>query len=68
MTIEIEVLSKDSIKPSSPSPDHLRHYQLSFIDQVSPQFFMPWVLFYPKDTNFNLNNQDQRERIKKSLS
>ena len=29
---------------------------------------MPWVLFYPKDTNFNLNNQEQRERIKKSLS
>ncbi|KAK4597762.1 hypothetical protein RGQ29_015326 [Quercus rubra] len=42
--------------------------KLSFIDQVSPQFFMPWVLFYPKDTNFNLNNHEQRERIKKSLS
>ena len=56
------------IEPSSPTPDHLRHYQLSFIDQVSPQFFMPWVLFYPKDTNFNLNNHEQRERIKKSLS
>ncbi len=68
MTIEIEVISKETIKPSSPTPDHLRHYQLSFLDQVSPQFFMPWVLFYPKDTNPKLNNQEQIERIKKSLS
>ena len=31
-------------------------------------FFMPWVLFYPKCTNPKLNNQEQIERIKKSLS
>ena len=68
MTIEVEVVSRETIKRSSPTPDHLRNYQLSFLDQVSPQFYMPWVLFYPKDTNSNLNNLEQIERIKKSLS
>ena len=68
MDIEVKVISKETIKPSYPTPGHLRHYSLSFLDQSAPQFFMPWVLFYHKDTNTELNNLEQRERIKKSLS
>lgn len=68
MDIVVKVISKESIKPSYPTPGHLRHYSLSFLDQSAPQFFMPWVLFYPKDTNTELNNLVQPERIKKSLS
>ena len=68
MDIEVKVISKETIKPSYPTPGHLRHYSLSFLDQSASQFFMPWVLFYHKDTNTELNNLEQRERIKKSLS
>ena len=68
MDIEVKVISRETIKPSYPTPGHLRHYSLSFLDRNAPQIFMPWVLFYPKDTNTELNNLEQRERIKKSLS
>ncbi|CAI0420749.1 unnamed protein product [Linum tenue] len=43
------------IKPSSPTPDHLRHHKLSSIDQLSSSLFMPLILFFtspdPKTTN-----------------
>ncbi|XP_054807577.1 stemmadenine O-acetyltransferase-like [Prosopis cineraria] len=46
MKFEMEVISKEIIKPSSPTPHHLRRYQLSFLDQVSPLVYNPLVLFY----------------------
>lgn len=66
MNIDIEVLSQEMIKPSSPTPDHLRHYQLSFLDQIQPPIFMPLVMFYPKEHGGS--NLEQCNRIKKSLS
>ncbi|KAB1201186.1 Salutaridinol 7-O-acetyltransferase [Morella rubra] len=66
MKVEVEILSKDTIKPSSTTPDHLRHYTLSFIDQIIPPIFMPFVLFYPRDAN--LSSEERQDRIKKSLS
>ncbi|XVF43806.1 hypothetical protein PTKIN_Ptkin02bG0070200 [Pterospermum kingtungense] len=54
------------IKPSSPTPDHLRTYQLSFIDQIQPPTFMPLIMFYPKEDD--ASNVEQCNRIKKSLS
>ncbi|PKI32525.1 hypothetical protein CRG98_047069 [Punica granatum] len=62
---EVEVLSKETIKPASPTPDHLRHYSLSFLDQISPPVFMPLVIFFPKD---DISNEEKCGRIKKSLS
>ncbi|KAG7979919.1 hypothetical protein I3843_05G155300 [Carya illinoinensis] len=57
------------MKPSSLTPHHLRDYTLSFIDQISPQIFMPYVLFYPRDADSDLNSfADRQDRIKKSLS
>lgn len=44
--MEVEVISKELIKPSSPTPNHLHHYQLSFLDQLSPAVYNPLVLFY----------------------
>ncbi|XP_075659118.1 akuammiline synthase 2-like [Castanea sativa] len=61
-------MSKETIKLLSPTPDHLRHYKLFFLDQSAPHLFMPWVLYYPKDLNAKFNNLEQHKRIKKSLS
>ncbi|XP_059655192.1 stemmadenine O-acetyltransferase-like [Cornus florida] len=47
MKIEVEVVSSETVKPSSPTPNHLRHYQLSFLDQIAPPVFSPLLLFYP---------------------
>ncbi|KAL0004436.1 hypothetical protein SO802_011997 [Lithocarpus litseifolius] len=46
--MEVEVISKETIKPSSPTPDNLRHQQLSFLDQIQLPVYMPLILFYPK--------------------
>ena len=70
MKVDVEVISKDTVQPSSPTPEHLRRYTLSFIDQITPQIFMPFLLFYPNEAN-NANNHSNLERcevIKKSLS
>ena len=68
MKVEIEVISEETIKPSFPTPQHLHHYQLSFLDQLQPLIFMPMVIFYPKQSDANLSNIEQSDRIKKSLS
>ncbi|KAJ9709679.1 hypothetical protein PVL29_001250 [Vitis rotundifolia] len=47
--IKVEVISRDTIKPSSPTPAHLRHFQLSFLDQTLTPTLMPIILFYPMD-------------------
>ncbi|KAJ9176249.1 hypothetical protein P3X46_011584 [Hevea brasiliensis] len=63
---EVQAISKELIKPSSPTPHHLRHYKLSFLDQISVPIFMPLVLFYPRE--INTNNKERCDLIKKSLS
>lgn len=68
MKLDIEVISTDTIKPSSPTPNHLRRHGFSFVDQITPSIFMPCILFYHKDARAHLSNEECQERIKKSLS
>ncbi|XP_022726799.1 vinorine synthase-like [Durio zibethinus] len=67
MKIEVEVLSQEMIKPSVPTPDHLRNYQLSFLDQIQPPIFMPLVMFYPEEHD-GVSNLERCNRIKRALS
>ncbi|PON39719.1 Transferase [Parasponia andersonii] len=66
MKVEVEVISIEIIKPSSPTPNHLRLYQLSFLDQTSPKHYNPLVFFYDLNGDHNIN--DISNKIKKSLS
>ncbi|KAM3266359.1 hypothetical protein P3L10_003353 [Capsicum annuum] len=59
--MNVKVLSKECIKPSIPTPQHLRNYKLSFLDQCSPCSYIPIILFY----NVNHHHHDV---LKKSLS
>lgn len=73
MKFQVEVLSTETIKPSSPTPDHLRHHNLAYLDQIQPPIFMPMVLFYPKEPDHNdedlISIHEQRcSKIKKALS
>ncbi|WVZ16589.1 hypothetical protein V8G54_009571 [Vigna mungo] len=43
---EYDIISKERIKPSSPTPLHLQHFKLSFLDQLAPSFRVPILLFY----------------------
>ncbi|PON71590.1 Transferase [Trema orientale] len=71
MKVEVEVISNEIIKPSSPTPEHLRHYQLSFLDQQSPKTYNPLVLFYDLGVGHQDDHSNTNEisnKIKKSLS
>ncbi|KAB2090733.1 hypothetical protein ES319_A03G142100v1 [Gossypium barbadense] len=56
MKLEVEVICKEMIKPSSPTPQQLRHYQLSLLDQQINSVYNHLVLFYPTKTNVQTHN------------
>ncbi|PON64729.1 Transferase [Parasponia andersonii] len=69
--MKVQVISKKIIKPSSPTPDQLRRYQLSFLDQISPRAYSPFIYFYAlndNDSESSDNIADISNKLKKSLS
>nr|GMD33562.1 vinorine synthase-like [Ipomoea batatas] len=47
MVLKVELVSKEMmIKPSSPTPPHLKTLKLSFLDQTSPPVFIPLIFFF----------------------
>ncbi|XP_058738618.1 stemmadenine O-acetyltransferase-like [Vicia villosa] len=63
--MEIERVSRETIKPSSPTPCHLRIYPLSFIDNMFV-CNVPLLLFYNPDKS---NDQFSKiSQLKRSLS
>jgi shikimate O-hydroxycinnamoyltransferase len=69
MAMNVEIISREIVKPSSPTPHHLRNFRLSFLDQIAPPFYTAIIFFY--DTNQDRLNSDQLERsssLKKSLA
>ncbi|XP_022775627.1 vinorine synthase-like [Durio zibethinus] len=69
MKLKVEVMSKEIIKPSSPTPDALCHYQLSFLDQISPPVYNPLILFYPMTKcNIQVNKIKLIDHLKQSMS
>ncbi|KAI4311368.1 hypothetical protein MLD38_036271 [Melastoma candidum] len=53
------------IKPSSPTPPHLRRHDLCFLDQTGVPLFMPYAVCYEKD---DLDLKEKLSLIKGSLS
>ncbi|ONI12058.1 hypothetical protein PRUPE_4G141500 [Prunus persica] len=49
--IKVEVTHKETIKPSSPTPSHLQITNLSVFDQLSPDVYIPLLLFYPNNSS-----------------
>ncbi|XP_019198382.1 PREDICTED: vinorine synthase-like [Ipomoea nil] len=63
MVLKVELLSEEMmIKPSSPTPPHLKTLKLSFIDQTSPPIFQNYIFF------FNHATADSSQLLKQSLS
>ncbi|KAD5960371.1 hypothetical protein R6Q59_013499 [Mikania micrantha] len=61
------IVSTQIIKPSSPTPPHLKTYNLSVYDQIIPSTFTPMLLFYP-NTGICYDFHDQMLDLKNSLS
>ncbi|OVA20490.1 Transferase [Macleaya cordata] len=72
MVMKVQIISRDTIKPSCPTPLHLRSFKLSLLDQLAPPIYVPIILFYAIDHNDKRRTIEDiekcRSRLKKSLS
>ncbi|KGN62351.1 stemmadenine O-acetyltransferase [Cucumis sativus] len=57
MKLEVDIISEELIKPSTPTPPHLRHYSLSFIDQITVHIYAPALYFY-QSTDTGVGGED----------
>ncbi|KAI3925144.1 hypothetical protein MKW98_009794 [Papaver atlanticum] len=64
--MKVQVISKEIIKPSTPTPPHLRNFKLSLLDQLLPPFYIPIVIFYPANDGHN-DQTSNANILKKSL-
>ncbi|KAL3849683.1 hypothetical protein ACJIZ3_011565 [Penstemon smallii] len=68
--LEVEIISEEHIKPASPTPDHLRTYEVSVLDQLFGHIYVPFVYFYQNNVHHDnrLNLIKRRQLLKQSLS
>ncbi|KAL6350169.1 hypothetical protein AAG906_004109 [Vitis piasezkii] len=70
MEMKIDILSTQPIKPSSPTPNHLRSFKISLLDQLAPPFYVPVILLFSAD-DFDCEAVDHVticDLLKRSLS
>lgn len=76
MIKEVKIISREFIKPSSPTAHHLRTFKLSLLDQLIPAPYAPIVLFYPNNHGGGVINPGEiakklavlKQALSKSLS
>lgn len=69
MKLEVEVISEEIIKPSSPTPHQFCHYQLSSLDQLAPQVYNHLVLFFPTRSDVQIDKiKNTLDHLKLSVS
>lgn len=67
--MKIEIISMESIKPSSPTPNHPKSFKLSLLDQLVLPTYVPNVLFYAtSECDDHLDRSIICTRLKNSLS
>ncbi|KAI3914781.1 hypothetical protein MKW98_002017 [Papaver atlanticum] len=66
----VEVISKEIIKPTTPTPYQLRNFNISLFDQYMPPNYTPVILFYPAAVADNTGSKlhDDLGLLKRSLS
>ncbi|CAK9172671.1 unnamed protein product, partial [Ilex paraguariensis] len=68
MALNVEIVSKEMIKPSSPTPHHLKSLKLSLLDQIAPPVYVPIILFYPLQLGSKIDPTQKNKSLKQSLS
>ncbi|MED6155851.1 hypothetical protein PIB30_009325 [Stylosanthes scabra] len=64
--VKVEIISKEDIRPSSPTPSHLRIFKHSSLDQIVPVPYVVITLFYTSHNPYEF--QQKLELLKQSLS
>ncbi|XP_057984674.1 vinorine synthase-like [Hevea brasiliensis] len=65
--MKVEIVSREMIKPSSPTSPELKIFKLSLIDQLHPSLFTPILLFYSTNNN-SIPAANKSQHLKSSLS
>ncbi|CAL5386523.1 unnamed protein product [Camellia sinensis] len=69
--MEVVVISRNTIKPSTPTPPYLSHFQLSFLDQIVNRNIVPLSFYYPLgivEDESKATNLTRSDQLKKSLA
>ncbi|KAK9006814.1 hypothetical protein V6N11_019145 [Hibiscus sabdariffa] len=66
--MEVQITSKQIIKPSSSELHLLKPFKLSFSDQLGISMYSPGILFYAKPSDSNIDGSQFLDRLKQSLS
>ncbi|KAK8618564.1 hypothetical protein V6N13_132552 [Hibiscus sabdariffa] len=67
--MEVEIISRENLKPSLPTPDHLRTYKLCLFDQLASPAYIPITLFYSaRDENPGRKTGQLKESLSKILT
>ncbi|XP_015894412.3 acyltransferase Pun1 [Ziziphus jujuba] len=66
----VETISRETIRPFSPTPPEKRLYNLSFLDHFNPSIYVPIVYFYTNQSSDigSINSSNISNQLKKSLS
>ncbi|KAK9707533.1 hypothetical protein RND81_07G203800 [Saponaria officinalis] len=69
--MKVAKVAKEYVRPSTPTPLHLRNFKLSLLDQLAPSLYASMVFFYPMHRNHGdpkLEATSRVEHLKQSLS
>ncbi|KAI7729390.1 hypothetical protein M8C21_006348, partial [Ambrosia artemisiifolia] len=68
--VDLQIISRESIGPSSPTPHHLRTFNLSIIDQFMYDVYTPLTLFIPNTDKASVSDvvTKRSKHLKESLS
>ncbi|XP_038699711.1 deacetylvindoline O-acetyltransferase-like [Tripterygium wilfordii] len=65
--MEVEIVSRECIKPSSPTPHHLRTHKISLLDQYVPHAYASLLFFY-RANHQGISISKRLQVLKQSLS
>lgn len=67
---EHEIILRETIKPTSPTPHHLRTCKFSFIDQTVNDIYTPLIIFLPNTNNATVTNvmSKRSKQLRETLS
>ncbi|XP_022772425.1 vinorine synthase-like [Durio zibethinus] len=64
MEIKSEIVSRQTIKPSNPTPPHLKTFKLSLLDQLTPGVHGNMTFFYPSNNTIDSIAEDFSDKSK----
>ncbi|KAL5569953.1 hypothetical protein UlMin_026528 [Ulmus minor] len=66
--MQVQIISRETIRPSSPTPPHKKIYNLSLFDLISPRVHIPIVYFYKSTTSSTVNISHLKISLSKTLA